>query len=57
VHKLDNSVFINCPFDDDYRPVFDAIIFAVGVLGFRVRCAQEVDDSGEVRLAKIERFN
>ena len=24
-----DSVFINCPFDGDYRPIFDALVFAV----------------------------
>jgi hypothetical protein len=56
VHRPNNSVFINCPFDDGYRPVFDAIVFTVSVLGFRARCARETDDSGEVRLAKLERL-
>jgi|GEM_PF-3484810 len=23
------QVFFNCPFDDGYRPVFEAVIFAV----------------------------
>jgi hypothetical protein len=54
--RSNKSVFINCPFDDGYRPVFDAIVFAVCVLGFRARCSREADDSGEVRLAKIERL-
>jgi hypothetical protein len=56
VPNPNKSVFINCPFDDDYRPVFDAIVFAVLFLGFRPRCAREADDSGEVRLVKIERL-
>jgi hypothetical protein len=50
------SVFINCPFDDGYKPVFNALVFAVYDLGFTARCAREADDSGEVRIAKIERI-
>jgi hypothetical protein len=50
------SVFINCPFDDGYRPIFEALVFAVYFLGFKARCAREADDSGEVRIAKIERI-
>jgi len=50
------DVFINCPFDDAYKPIFHAIVFAVSYLGFDARCALEVDDSGEVRLAKITRI-
>ena len=51
-----NDVFINCPFDDRYKPMFNALVFAIYELGFIARCAREADDSGEVRLAKIERI-
>lgn len=55
--RLKNShVFINCPFDIAYRPIFDAIIFSVYDLGFVARCALEDDDAGESRLSKIERI-
>lgn len=47
------NVFINCPFDDTYAPLFQAIVFATQDLGFRPRCARERMDSGEVRLDKI----
>ena len=50
------DVFINCPFDAGYRPIFNAIVFAVYDLGFVARCALEEDDSGEARLSKIERI-
>ena len=50
------DVFINCPFDDKYKPIFDAIVFAVRDLGFIARCALEIDDAGEVRLDKIVRL-
>ena len=30
-----NSVFINCPFDAEYLPVFRAIVFTVAACGFR----------------------
>ena len=49
-------VFINCPFDPGYRPIFNAIVFAVLELRFVPRCALEEDDSGEVRLSKIQRI-
>jgi len=49
----DQSVFINCPFDDEYTPLFDAIVFTVHDLGFSPRSARERLDSGEMRLAKI----
>ena len=50
------DVFINCPFDPPYRPIFNAILFALADLGFRARCALEIDDSGDTRLDKIMRI-
>lgn len=47
------SVFINCPFDPSYQPLFDAVVFTVSYCGFEARSALEVVDSGETRLAKI----
>jgi hypothetical protein len=49
----EDSVFVNCPFDDDYRELFLAIVFAIHDCGFVARCALEASDSGEVRIAKI----
>lgn len=49
----DRSVFINCPFDDEYRPLFRALLFTIQDAGFVARCALEAIDAGEVRLAKI----
>jgi hypothetical protein len=51
-----SDVFINCPFDPGYRPIFDAIVFGVHDLGFTPRCSIEEDDAGEFRLSKIERI-
>jgi hypothetical protein len=48
-----SSVFINCPFDTAYVGLFRSITFAVIHCGFRARCAQEIDDGGEVRIEKI----
>lgn len=47
------NVFINCPFDEDYRPLFNAIAFAVADCGFIPRCALEAEDSGDIRIVKI----
>jgi hypothetical protein len=49
----DHNVFINCPFDSQYQPLFRAIIFAIADCGFDARCSLEVEDSGEVRVNKI----
>jgi hypothetical protein len=46
-------VFINCPFDRRYTPLFNAIVFAVQDVGFRPRCALEASNAGQFRLNKI----
>ena len=50
------SVFINCPFDDAYRPIFRAVVFAVAACGFVPRCTLEHDDASQVRIEKIYRL-
>lgn len=52
----DENVFLNCPFDDDYHPIFNALVFATFECGLRPRCALEVYDAGEVRIEKIARI-
>jgi hypothetical protein len=52
----DLSVFINCPFDDAYIPLFRAAVFTVFDCGFIPRCALEVYNSGQVRIDKIFRI-
>lgn len=47
-----SRVFINCPFDDPYKPIFDAIVFAIHDLGFQARHAL-IDDSAVVRIERI----
>lgn len=46
-----NDVFINCPFDPEFSPLFEAILFTVYYCGFRPRCAYEA--GSEDRLEKI----
>lgn len=50
---FDNNVFINCPFDNIYTPLFNAIVFAVHDIGFIPRCALEASNAGQFRLTKI----
>ncbi|WP_232793168.1 hypothetical protein [Caulobacter hibisci] len=52
VNSADN-VFINCPFDRDYAPQFEALIFGVLACGFRPRSARELDDSSQTRIDKL----
>lgn len=50
------SVFINCPFTADFRPLHEAIVFTVLACCFRPRSALEAGDSGDIRLDKIVRL-
>jgi hypothetical protein len=47
------SVFINCPFDDAYRPLFRAACFTILACGYTPRCALDYSDSGAVRFTEI----
>ena len=51
--SYNDNVFINCPFDLDYKPLFNAIVFAVHDCGFVARCALEEGDASQVRIDKI----
>jgi hypothetical protein len=51
--RYEDSVFINCPFDSSYAPLFRAIVFAVVDSGFDPRCALEDADSAVPRIEKI----
>jgi hypothetical protein len=51
--KYNENVFINCPFDPTYKPLFNAIVFAVYDCGFVARCALEEDDGSQIRVQKI----
>ena len=48
-----DNVFLNCPFDSLYKPLFDAMVFTVHDCGFIARCALEEVDASEVRIDKI----
>ena len=50
------DVFINCPFDSAYRPLFEAAVFATFDCGFHPRCSLEIEDSSQVRIEKINRI-
>jgi hypothetical protein len=50
------SVFINCPFDKQYQPLFEAIVFCVSACGFLPRCTLELTDASEVRIENIYRL-
>ena len=50
------DVFVNCPFDDDYLTCFEALLFAITICGYRVRCALEESDGADIRFAKLRRL-
>lgn len=50
---FERAVFINCPFDEDYEPILQAILFCVIYVGLTPLVATERADSGESRLDKI----
>ncbi|HUR83219.1 MAG TPA: hypothetical protein VM733_20850 [Thermoanaerobaculia bacterium] len=49
----ETNVFLNCPLDATYRPLLDAIVFAIYDCGFVARAALEVTDASQVRIDKI----
>jgi len=51
--QYEDNVFINCPFDQEYKPIFDAIVFTVYDAGFVARCALEISDATQNRFEKI----
>jgi hypothetical protein len=52
----ERNVFVNCPFDEEYRPLFEAVVFAVHDCGYIARCSLEIDDASEVRVDKITKI-
>lgn len=50
---FETSVFLNCPFDDEYLPLLRPILFAIIDLGFTPWIALESLDSGKPRIEKI----
>jgi hypothetical protein len=51
-----DQVFINCPFDEQYRPLFHALVFVIHACGMVARTALEADNGAEVRIDKITRI-
>jgi hypothetical protein len=51
-----HNVFVNCPLDDEYKYLFEAVVFGIHDCGYIARCALEVDDASEVRIDKITKI-
>lgn len=50
---FDKNVFVNCPFDDEYRQILIGVVFTVIYFGFKPRLSLERADSAEIRIDKI----
>lgn len=53
--SYERSVFINCPFDDRFAPLFHASVLTVAALGFTPRCARESEGESDPRIDRIAR--
>lgn len=52
--KYSKYIFINCPFDEEYNPIFEIMVFTIHGCGFLPRCAKE--EGEEIQLTKIEKI-
>jgi hypothetical protein len=52
-HDYNESVFINCPFDSAYEPLFRGLIFAVRHMKLVPKSALEPRDAGQPRFDRI----
>ncbi|SOC05293.1 hypothetical protein [Rhodobacter maris] len=50
---FEDEVFINCPFDEDFAPLLEAMLFCIVSFGLTPRLATERLESGENRFDKI----
>lgn len=50
---FNKNVFVNCPFDDKYEPILQAVLFCLIRFGLKPRIATERSNAGESRLGKI----
>jgi hypothetical protein len=55
VPSYEGSVFLNCPFDDLFAPLFHAAVLTIGALGFTPRWARETEGESEPRIDRIAR--
>jgi hypothetical protein len=56
LRDFDSKVFVNCPFDAAFEPLFHAILFTIHDCGFRATYAVEDAGGREQRLSKIVRL-
>jgi len=51
--RANPNVFLNVPFDEDYEPLFLALVAGLTGLGRVPRCVLEIPESGQGRLIRI----
>lgn len=51
----EHSVFINCPYDGDFAPLFHAMVLTVVARGFTPRSALETMGEADPRIIRIVR--
>lgn len=54
--EFDRNAFVNCPFDVEYEPILQAILFCLVRFGLTPRIATERSDAGETRIEKIQQL-
>jgi hypothetical protein len=50
---FERSVFVNCPFDEEFAPILQAVAFCIVYMGFFPRRVPENADNGAARLDRI----
>ena len=50
---FETNVFINCPFDEDYKPLLKSLLFTIIYFGLDPHLS-ETTDSGRTRIQGIE---
>ncbi len=53
--SFERSVFINCPFDDNYRHLLQPLLFSILYLGFEPKIASTIS-SGNIRVQEIKKL-
>ena len=51
--KYSKYVFINCPFDKEYNPIFEAIVFTIYDCRFLPRCAKEEGEEVQLTMKRL----
>lgn len=54
MENFNKNIFVNCPFDDEYKPLLKSLLFTILYCDFNPRIALERFDSGEARFSKIK---